>query len=204
MVIYLKNRIHNTEGVMLVDLCITSIIVTSLAFIFSTAPVDIYSARYLLDITVFISIVFGSLLISEKSLNLFKFSVLASVLISIDFAVSVIKIKPVQNNNVHQVIGFIKNNHLDYGFAGYWNAAPFTLLSDNNIKVRQVLTRKNGTIVPYLWLSDSGWYINKHPQFVILGKSSNSCLTDSVLIKNFGDPKLTRTIGMYKVIIFNK
>lgn len=203
IVIYLKNRNDLKEGRSLIDLCTISIVLSSLAFIFSTEPVDVETARYLLDIPALTSILFGVLIARQRARYLLNLSAFAALIFSMNFIEITINGKPASSENRYAVVKYLKAKNLDYGFAGYWNAAPFTLLSNNVIKVRQVRINKNGIMVPFFWLSDSDWYKQiKHPQFAIIGKSGNFGLTDSVLIKNFGYPESIKNIGEYKVYVW--
>lgn len=186
----------------LVGLCVTSIFITCIAFLFSTEPVNIYTTRYLLDVPVFMSIAFGYLA-SKKYRYMYTISLLPAIIIAVHFSTVFSKEKPADLHNLIQVVKFLKINNLHYGLAGYWNAAPFTLLSNNNVKVRQVIVNAKGKVTPFAWLSNSNWYKNiKHPQFVIIGKHNNFGLTDSVAKINFGQPKKIRTISGYKILVY--
>lgn len=199
MAIYLilKNRIGKC---IIVDLCIISITVTCLAFVFSTEPINIETSRYLLDVPFFIAIIFPVLIPENRYII---FLILSSVVFFIFFKTHTLEDKPASNKEYYRVIKFIKRMNVNYGIAGYWNAAPFTLLSDNAIEVRQVIKNDSGSIVPFMWLSSSSWYRNiNHPQFVILGTSGNFGLTEDAVKKNFGPYKQLKIIGPYKVIIY--
>lgn len=68
-----------------------------------------------------------------------------------------------RDNDHHKAIEFIKEVGLDYGYATYWNANILTLLSSNEVKVRDVNfdngTYKNG------WLNtDRIWYEDREEQ----------------------------------------
>lgn len=204
MAIYLtKTKWRHYDKTIIANLSIFSILITSFSFVFSTEPINIETSRYLLDIPVFIAILFGYLLTSMKSRNTYIFSSLAVIAIFVNFLETSAGNPPASNENYIQVIKFLKNNNLDYGLAGYWNAAPFTLLSDGNIKVRQVLVNASGDIAPFAWLSNRDWYKEvKHPQFVIIGKSGNFGLTSLVVANNFGKQKQTKVIGDYKIIVY--
>src|SRR5690606_4388906 len=47
-----------------------------------------------------------------------------------------------------ELLQFLKNQGLAYGYASYWNAGMYSVLSDGDILVRQILF-ENGLPVPY-------------------------------------------------------
>lgn len=110
---------------------------------------------------------------------------------------------PASNEGYINVIKFLEKHNLHYGFSGYWNAAPFTLISDYKVKVRQIRADASGSILPFAWLSNSQWYKSiKNPQFIIIGKSGNFGLKKSVLEKNYGAPKQVKIVGEYKIFVY--
>ncbi len=187
----------------IVKLSLIAILLSCFAFVFSTEPIDIGASRYLLDIPVFVAILFGYLLSIFKSRRMYVFLALSAAAIFVGFIYRSFEAAPASEEGYIKVIKFLEKHNLHYGFAGYWNAAPFTLLSNQNVKVRQVRVDARGSILPYAWLSNSQWYKDiKHPQFIIIGKSENFGLKESVLDKNYGAPKKTKIIGNYKVFVY--
>ena len=186
----------------IVNLSLFSIFATCLAFVFSTQPVDIFTSRYLLDILFFVTILFSYLsTIYYKKISYVLF--FSSLLIMSYFIYESTNAPHNKNKNYIKVIKFLEKRKLTYGLADYWNAAPFTFLSNSVVKVRQVVTNSDGLITPYAWLSDSRWYKNiTHPQFLIVGKSGNVDIKSSVAIKNYGPPKQIQVIAGYKIFIY--
>jgi len=188
-----------------VDLTMISIITACLAFAFSTEPINIETSRYLLCLPVFMAIIFGARqsVISENNKLLYLTLISLFILMSFyGFVSAELSSRPASNLPLMRVINFLERKKLNWGIAGYWNAAPFTLLSDGKVQVRQVIV-SDDTVVPMDWLSNSSWYKNvKHPQFVILGKENNAGLKNSVLEKNFGKYKKLKRIGQYSIIIY--
>lgn len=67
--------------------------------------------------------------------------------------------QPGQSNAYrNELIDFLKSNNLQYGYATYWNAGVLTVLSDEELKVRQVQLHQ-GTPVPMRHLSSNNWYL---------------------------------------------
>lgn len=57
-----------------------------------------------------------------------------------------------------ELIEFIKDHDLHYGYATYWNAGVLTVLSDERLKVPQVQLHQ-GVPVPMRYLSSNNWYL---------------------------------------------
>ncbi len=186
----------------IIDLCIVAIIITCLAFVFSTEPINIETSRYLLDVPILFSVIYGSSLILKRNKYILFLSIFSAAIFVIYFFIHMIEEKPASFNEYENVINILERKNLTYGYAGYWNAAPFTLLSNDNIKVRQVIN-SNGKIIPFAWLSNSDWYSSlRRPQFFIIGKSGNFGLTVGSVTRNFGPYNKLKIIGNFKVIIY--
>lgn len=108
----------------------------------------------------------------------------AALLIAIVYGVagfvnvcSVIKIAPndyKKENDSYQLMEFLKNNNLNYGYADFWNANSVTVFSNDTIKVRSVKF-STGTyglsIRPYYYQTEISWYKdqpNQSEYFLIL------------------------------------
>ena len=56
-----------------------------------------------------------------------------------------------------QLIALLESNGLEYGYASFWNAGALSVLSDGEVKVRQV-TIEQGIPMPMRHLSSDRWY----------------------------------------------
>ena len=65
-----------------------------------------------------------------------------------------------------QLGDFLSSHHLYRGVGDYWSSAPTTVLSDEMVKVRQVVVSSSGGIEPYQWISKSSWYSGQF-QFLV-------------------------------------
>lgn len=66
--------------------------------------------------------------------------------------------QPLQiNPDREELINFLRKNNLEYGFSSYWNAGSLTVLSDGEVKVRQIVF-SNGVPAPMRHLSSNRWY----------------------------------------------
>jgi hypothetical protein len=79
--------------------------------------------------------------------------------------------------NTVELINFLDENSLKYGFSDYWTAGKITVLSDFSAVVRQIHI-VNGEPIPMRWLSSSDWYIwrreNAHNKSFILFENDES------------------------------
>lgn len=66
--------------------------------------------------------------------------------------------QPLQiNTDRFEMVDFLKKNNLRYGYASYWNAGSLTVLSDGEVKIRQIVLN-NGMPTPMRHLSSNRWY----------------------------------------------
>ena len=56
------------------------------------------------------------------------------------------------------LLDFLRANRLEYGYASFWNAGKFTVLSNHEVRVRQVMF-EGGIPVPMRKLSSNRWYL---------------------------------------------
>lgn len=66
--------------------------------------------------------------------------------------------QPLQiNTDRLEMVDFLRKNNLKYGYASYWNAGSLTVLSDGEVKIRQIVLN-NGMPTPMRHLSSNRWY----------------------------------------------
>ena len=56
-----------------------------------------------------------------------------------------------------ELIGILRENGLEYGYASFWNAGVLSVLSNEEVRVRQIVIQ-NGMPAPFRWLSSNRWY----------------------------------------------
>ncbi|WP_346308587.1 hypothetical protein [Limnohabitans sp.] len=77
------------------------------------------------------------------------------------------------NTDRLEMVDFLRKNNLKYGYASYWNAGSLTVLSDGEVKIRQIVLN-NGMPTPMRHLSSNRWYRQsawKGKSFLMLHKS---------------------------------
>jgi hypothetical protein len=95
---------------------------------------------------------------------------------------------------------------LHYGYATYWNAGALTVLSEGEVKVRQVLI-PNGLPVPMRHLSSDYWYEPEAWQgetFLLLSDQEISVIDWGSMARYAGSPVREARIGEYHVFVFKR
>ena len=112
------------------------------------------------------------------------------------------------NPNKQQLIDFLKENNLKYGYASYWNGPVLSVLSQGKILVRQTnINRKNykGVPLPMRGHSSNRWYRPsawKGETFLLLTEKE-ARKVDWEALKNLGlYAYKTLTFNEYKIFVF--
>lgn len=104
-----------------------------------------------------------------------------------------------------QLADFLQQEGLRYGYATFWNAGKTTILSDSEVRVRQVAMER-GLPLPMRKLGSNRWYTPDAwhgPSFLILRDDELSHLDQPLLASYAGQPRVLRhkdvTILVYPV-----
>ncbi|MBN1892569.1 MAG: hypothetical protein JW780_07295 [Clostridiales bacterium] len=62
-----------------------------------------------------------------------------------------------KGNNYHRITAFLQSQQLEYGYATFWNSQAITVLSDNEIRVRDIEICSDG-IKPRMYQSSAEWF----------------------------------------------
>lgn len=87
---------------------------------------------------------------------------------------------------LYRLADALKKRGLDYGYATFWQANALTVISDSEVKCRNVTIDEDG-IRPYVYQSNENWFNDQHGQekyFLLLTKEEHTQLRVS------GDPIL--------------
>jgi hypothetical protein len=82
-----------------------------------------------------------------------------------------------------EMVNFLRKNNLQYGYASYWNAGSLTVLSDGEVKIRQI-HMNNGIPIPMQHLSSKRWYGQsawQEKSFLLLHQSEIQYLDENKL-----------------------
>lgn len=105
-----------------------------------------------------------------------------------------------------ELVEFLKENGLRYGYASYWNAGKLSVLSDEAVLVRQVGFR-NGIPVPMRHLSSDRWYKTgtwEGETFLLLQDHELSALNLDVLAVYQGYPSRELVFETFYIFVFPK
>jgi hypothetical protein len=190
---------------------LSALILNLLAFLFSTTPYDLDSARYLPALTSFGPLLFGlswyEVEISESLLWLAAPIVGAAFLIPFLWRLG----SPIAElreraglapSKPDDVIEYLESNHLTEGYGSYWTANILTVLSDGKVKVRQVASL-NGQLVPLEWESARQWYDMKNARFLIF-KDNSYDVGSEPAIRMWGSPVYTAERDGYTILVWSK
>ena len=78
-----------------------------------------------------------------------------------------------RDNDQHQVVNYLEEQGLNYGYATYWNANILTLISNSKVKVRDISLDNDQPVKGWL-NTDRAWYNSQPKQdkyFVLLTNS---------------------------------
>lgn len=56
------------------------------------------------------------------------------------------------------LIQLLTQHDLRYGYASYWNAGALSVLSNEQVKIRQIMAGNDGLPAPFRWLGSNAWY----------------------------------------------
>lgn len=149
---------------------LTSFAVVMFVQIFTSVPDmsgPVNSSRYLV-----LSVLFLVLIVYIQPAIDFKFPMVSVIIFSL-IGISSLMAYPVffysaLNSKVYldgvnerarrsDLVDFLKQNNLSYGYAGYWNAGLFSVLSSGDVLIRQVLIN-GGLPIPMRHLSSNTWF----------------------------------------------
>ena len=101
------------------------------------------------------------------------------------------------------LITLLRAHHLRDGLGGYWSASITTVLSDDAIQVRPVITGPAGLIERYARQSLNVWYENKTTDFLVYNANVNiDAITRASARSTFGPAKHVYAVGPYRVLVY--
>jgi hypothetical protein len=108
---------------------------------------------------------------------------------------------------VHFMDELARQEGLRYGYAGYWQARPITLLSNRGLRAYAV----DGVLNPLLWVSNREWYAesledrSRRPRidFVVLDDPAWKISRESA-VRVLGEPAREVHFGNTRVLIYSR
>ncbi len=108
-----------------------------------------------------------------------------------------------QDNDLHMLSDFLKENRLEYGYATFWNAQAITVISDSAVKVRNV-SITGGELLKYEYQSQYSWFDDQEgveTYFLLLTESESRALSEYL---EFSDYSRVLNYSKYKIYLFDK
>ncbi len=101
------------------------------------------------------------------------------------------------------LIALLRLHHLTDGLGGYWSASITTVLSDDQIRVRPVITGPTGSIERYARQSLGGWYENRSTNFLVYNADvAVDSITRASARATFGPARHVYALGSYRVLVY--
>ncbi len=184
------------------QIMIVAILMNLLEYLFGSVAIDRTTVRYLVP-----SLLFGIILITSfvnenpyvqrKPILLFFscFVLIVSSFPPISFS------RPLARTN--KLSSFLLDHHLEYGYAGYWNASIITVHTQGKVSVRPVIAENGWVIQPYHWLSEDSWYQNS-ARFIIIDKDNSFNISYRSGTNTFGTPDIIYTLDDYTIFVWNR
>lgn len=165
------------------------------------------TARYLAAPVLFGLLLVAATVMDRRSGWVFRISgaivllVLATSAFSLPSGAAAARMDPRQ-----QLVALLRAEGLGYGYASYWNAGALTVLSDHDVKVRQVIVDK-GLPIPMRHLASDRWY-EAHEwtgkTFLLLHQSEAASLNGDAMRAYMGEPAKTIRFKDYRIYVFTR
>ena len=192
-----------SEPSMVDQLLALAIVVNLGAFVVSTLPWDLTSARQLTAIltlgAVLAGRVWGPRLAAMRWLPA---AVAVMVLVYGGEFVARTTEPPVPAANA-ELAGWLEAHGLSYGLAGFWSSNDVTLLTAGRVRVAPVTGEAQ--LYGYRWLSNADWYDpGAHDaRFMIVDRHYPPYGTEAGATQSFGPPIARHEVGQYTVLVYD-
>lgn len=203
--IYAIKNIYNNRSNFLYFLLVSSLVLTFIFYAGSDRSIDMMTTRYLtysgVSIFALISLAYN------RNIKLYQpliFILLISGAYSnLDY---VSKIDIQTNTNEVELINYLSENNLTYGYGYYWDANLITYISRENIIMRPI-NIDNGIIYPFRFLSSERWFDSLHKEsneYFIAYRRNNTFLNQSSVDSfiSIHSPKQQLAFKEYIIYIF--
>jgi len=201
VVLALRLKADRVNQILAVAICLNCV-----AFIASTLPTDLLSARQ-------VSVVFplGAALAGRVIGPLVKPSLLpklrpalAATLVAFIGVFVWHALQPPRPEPKREIVAWLESRSLTHGLGSYWNANDLTLIAQKRIIVAPVI----GTdmIKGYRWESKVDWYdpAQYKATFIIIDVKRPAFGTVELAIQQFGPPTETKTFDQFAILIYDK
>lgn len=125
-------------------------------------------------------------------------SVLFTILVHAGYIAQTREAVRIQETEDEELLQYLEANGLDFGYATYWNAYKYTMLTSGRI---QILAYAGEPVMPFYWLTSKRWYepdYHTGRSFVLLGQE------ESVDAKYYRMAERVDRFGRYTVLVYEK
>ncbi len=195
---------HSTKYDAISEILSLSIVVDLLAYIFSNNTQSLGTTRYLIPVILFGAIIVGRQLVIPDTHRV-KYLFLIGLFVVAYTLFFITRITAIAPSPYAELEAWLTSNHYQYGYGAYWDASVVTVETDNNVKIRQVLTIDNGKyIAPFDWSSQRSWYKSYPANFFVYDDSNWDGVNMVSAVNTFGQPTKVDKIGSFTVLTWDK
>jgi len=182
-----------------------SIALTAVAYIITNISINILTTRYLIFPLILCAVIL-SLIYNRDTKHYRLYSALLILLITFNAGSNMealIKGYQQPNQEQYDLIEYLKESDLTYGYGDYWDSNIITYLSKEEVVIRPVTFTPN-SITPFRWLSCERWFkeqSNSPGNIFIIEKNAQTTEIESIV--NANPPKETIEFGSYKIYVWD-
>jgi hypothetical protein len=173
-----------------------------------TSMTDMGENRYW-QVAISIAFIFGfAAFLESKNGKSWIFTTLTFLVISVNIvsvtAFGVFQPSSSSESSPRKLQSFLSSHDLDYGYASYWNASKYTILSESELIIRPVHVLDN-SVMPFRWLSSETWFrgSSKDKSFLLLDNLEKEILIEADLEALGVAPKTRLTFGESVIYVFD-
>jgi len=180
-----------------------AILVNCAAFIASTLPTDLLSARQVSVVLPLGAALAGRVIRPRWKPERWRF-VLAGTLVLFLGVFAWHALQPPRPEPKREMVAWLESRGLKHGLGSYWNANDLTLIAQNRITVAPVIGAD--MIKGYRWESKVEWYdpAEHDARFIIIDTKRPAFGTVELAIRQFGPPVETKTFDQFAILIYDK
>ena len=193
-------------GDLVTQVLVAAVVINLAGYVCGTRVVDLHSTREIAAVLPFSAVLAARLLAGRLDAARMAPALLIAVsgyLLCLGQEMA----QPAQPAQGQQLASWLAARHLDYGLAGYWQAASTTLASRGAVRVLPVQSWR-GTISRGGWETDAAWYdpLRHTATFLVLppGQPGLGYPWSFDARATFGQPARIYDDGPYTVLVWNR
>jgi hypothetical protein len=206
----LVRRPPGQNGDRVAEVLATAILVNLVAFVVSTQPGDLLTARQVVVVLPLGAALGGRLLgkqLAHRAPMTVSLRAVAGVLVvlAVGWGACATVARPVRPE-AHQAADWLAANGRTYGLGSYWAANTTTLYTRGKVAVAPVTGGPEGRILGYRWESHEEWYdpARRDARFVIIDRDEHHYGTVEQAEGQFGRPVQRQDFGRWAVLLYDR